>query len=503
MSLGKRMFRSAGVSLLEHVIKAAALFISTPYMARHLGQEGYGMWLLAMSFLAYLMIVDLGLTFSTTRFLSVAVGAGDVKKQAAVITLSGRYFHWMGWVVVVGSLAAIWLVPWLLAGRGHAPDLVFATLFCGITLSLRFHFRMPSLLLRAHVRYDLQSWASIIRVLVQTTGLIFVLVHGGGFLAVGLVQGLGDCLELALQAVFARSFRLPADTQLASPQVFKELRRDLFHFTRDTLLSSFGEAFRHQVGPMVIGKFRGAAEVSTYSVSLRMIGMSNDVANALFGGVVLTAFGQLHGAANADRLKREFTRMTAVTAGFGAWVVAGLLVFGDAFLHRWLGPHFSQSYELLLILALPHGLVIMQYPAYNLLFTLGKQRGLMWLSCLGGLTVGVLSLLLGHTWGAKGVACVLAVEMLTASLVFIPWLLHKSCKINPVGYLSKTLTWPAIKALILPLVCVWFVREQIRPDYVSLTWCGAVYALTFGLAAPWLLLDAEGRRVLSRSLTSH
>lgn len=502
MSLGRRMFHGASIGLLEHCIKVAALFISTPIMAHYLGQEGYGMWLLGMSILTYLAIVDMGLTFSATRFLAVAVGSGDQQRQAAVIAVSGRYFRIMGWTVTLGSLSVLWLIPWLLPGKSHVWDLMLAILFCGVTLSLRFHFRMPGLLLRAHVRYDLQAWASIIRVVAQTTAMCLVLFRDGGLLGVGLVHGLGDCLELALQAAFARRLRISVYAPAADDDRLAELRKDLFHYTRDMLLNSVGNTFRTQVGPMVIGKLRGAAEVSIYSVSTRVLGILHDVTNAMFGGIVLTAFGQLHGAEDKKRLNREFNRVTTITAGFGAWAVGGLVLFGDAFIHRWLGDSFAPSYTILLILAVPHAFSIMQYPAYNLLFTIGGQRGLLWLGFIGGLVTAVLSLLFGRAWGTQGVAMALATEGLISSVIGVPLLLHHYCKIQPLRYLVVSILWPGLKALVLPVFCAWLLRSQIVPDYGKLVLCGVAYSLAFALSGPWLLMDAEGRRLISRTFTS-
>jgi O-antigen/teichoic acid export membrane protein len=332
--------------------------------------------------------------------------------------------------------------------------------------------------------------------------MCLILFRDGGLLGVGLVHGLGDCLELALQAIFARRLRVPGYAPAADDGRLAELRKDLFHYTRDMLLNSVGNTFRTQVGPMVIGKLRGAAEVSIYSVSTRILGILHDVTNAMFGGIVLTAFGQLHGAEDKERLNREFNRVTTITAGFGAWAVGGLVLFGDAFIHRWLGDSFAASCSILLILAVPHALSIMQYPAYNLLFTIGGQRGLLWLGFIGGFIAGILSLLFGRAWGTQGVAMALATEGLIGSAIGVPWLLHHYCKINPLRYLAVSILWPGLKALVLPVTCAWLLRSQIVPDYGHLVLCGVAYSLVFVLSAPWLLMDAEGRRLISRAFTS-
>jgi O-antigen/teichoic acid export membrane protein len=325
-------------------------------------------------------------------------------------------------------------------------------------------------------------------------------LSGRGIFALAVVQGGCDCLEILLQRVFASHLKRPNMHLGINKSECGTLKKDLFQYTRDILLGSVGDVFRGQMGPMVISRTSGPSDVATYSVSARVLGMTNDLANALFGGVLLTAFAQLHGSGDRTRLNREFERATRVTAGFGAWLIGGLLIFGGAFIERWLGKEFGAAYDLLAILAIPHALVIMQYPAYNLLFTIGGQRALMLVSCSGGVAAGVLSLFLVKYLGVQGVAMALAIELSIASLIAIPLLLRRFCGIRPVYYIGINLLWPALKGLCVPLVCAWLVRDQVQADYGALLYCGIVYALGLGISAPWLLLDRDGRQTMKNAL---
>lgn len=500
MSLGKKLFKGAGLSVLEHAAKIGALFVSTPFMVRYLGQEGYGQWLLGMAILGYLAMLDLGMSLAVSRFLSTAIGAGDAEKQSAILELSRRYFHRMGWVVAAGSVAAGPLALLILGGQAQVGELVPAVLVCGLSLALRFRYRMPGLLLRSHVRYDLLAVASIVRVLLQTAAMCLALKLGGGLLAVGLLQAAGDLLELGLQGLGSRGLRRAAAASAVVPGSgsLGALRQQLFGYTRDSMLASLGDTLRHQVGALVLGSVRGARELAVYSMGLRLILTYVDVCNAAFGGGVLMAFGQLHGAGDSARIEREFRRLTKVTAGFAAWAMGGIVFLAEPFLQRWLGPGFEDSYTTVMILALPFGLLGMQYPAYSLLAAMGHQKYLMWISGGGGVVTAMVTIPAAMAWGSVGVTAVLGVEIALTVVVLIPLLLRKCLGIPYWSYVVADVAGAGCKAVLLPAALGWWMRDWRQPDYGVLVLCGAVYTLGFVLPAPWLLLDGEGRRLLWR-----
>lgn len=501
MSLGKKLFQGAGLNVVDHLVKIGALFISTPFMVRFLGQEGYGQWLLGMAILGYLSMLDLGMSLGVSRFLSTAIGARDDAQQEAILGISKRYFHFMGWVVAVGGLAAGPLAVATLSGVVDGPGLMVGVSVCGMSLALRFRYRMPGLLLRSHVRYDLLAAASIVRVLLQTSALCLALHRGGGLLAVGLLQAFGDLLELGLQAMFSRRLRAPRPDAAAPPDsaMVARLRGDIVRYTRDSMLASLGDTVRLQAGPLILGSLKGPRAVVTYSMGMRLIQTYMDFCIAAFGGNVLMALGQIHGSGDQERVRREFRRLTRVTAGFSAWAMGGIVFLGEPFLQRWLGHDFDASFQVVLILAAPVALWAMQLPAFSLVAAMGHQKYLMRVACGGGILNALVSIPAGMHFGIQGIAGTLAVEMWLLNCFLIPWLMKKCLDLSPLPYLAGLLGF-GLRALLLPGAVAALLWNWRLPDYGRLTACGLAYTLSFGLTAPWMLLDPDGRRLLRRYL---
>ncbi len=501
MSLGKRFIHGAGLGLIEQGLRFGSVFVTTPLMVHWLGDDSYGYWLLAMTLMSYFALLDLGMSYGTMRFLAVAVGAKDAQRQAVVYDMATTHFRRVSWVIGVGSVIALSLLA-IFGGEKHLSlgTVLLATFPAGLSMAMRFWWRMPQLLLRAWVRYDLLSWSAIIRVATQCTVLILFLPRGGGLVLVGMLHAGCDMLELALQYWFATGLPTSHHVPVVENAEAMKVRKDLISYTGDLVLGSMGDAMRGNVGPWVTRKVVSLSMVPVYATGTRLISMAEDVVNSVFGGSLLSIFGQLHGGDDKERLKREFSRVLAITSGISAAGVLGMMLFGRAFMVRWLGPKFGEAYEVMQILGGPYALFFMQYPAHSLLCALGWQRQLMVLRCVSGLLAGAAAIVFGLLWGLKGVAWGPAMEMAVIYAVAFPILVGRATGIPAMTYLWNLVLWPGLKGLLLPALAGWALLPWIEPDYQRLIICGSIYGLAMAVSSPFTLLDGEGRHLLLSAL---
>lgn len=498
MSLGKKLLRGAGVNMLEMVVKTAAVFITTPIMVRSFGQDGYGSWLLAMTLVGYLLMLDLGVTFSATRLMSIAVGGGQGSRLVALLAVLRRYFAWAGAICVGLIFVSLWLAPWIAAGTHH-PEIVWVISICGGATVLRYWFRQAMLRLRAHVRYDLLGIASIVRWMIQTPLMCWVLLQHDGLVGAAMVHGGGEVLELTLQWCCTLWLpRLPKEEH--STGLESDARKDLLENTRDMTLAVVGSALRREMNPILISRLSGVSQVPLYSIGTRLIGILEDLVNAIFGGQVLAALGQLHGANDQEGLKQRFLKLSHMTAAFCAGAMGGVLWISEAFLHRWVGAELSHAATVTWILAVPNAIAFMMYPVNNLLYTVGRARWMALVVFSGGCLALVLCTVFGILWGFTGVIVGSAVAMFVERGCLLPWLLHRCIGIPPRTYVFSHLLKPAVFGATPAVVYALLTAPLLQPDYTRILLLSAGYAAVFALTAPWLALDASTRAMLWRML---
>lgn len=495
MSLGKNLLRGSGMNMLDLVAKTLAVFFTTPLMIKQLGTSGYGSWLIVMSAAGYFLLIDMGVSFSATRFLAISLGRGDHGRQGAILVACRQFYRLASVVVAALTFAVIPLLPWLVSYPENITQVQVALALTGCAVAARFYFRLPMIVLRAHVRYDLQAQASLLRVVLQTSVMYWALTHNGTLLHVAVIHASGECVELILQAFFSRKLDRNQSSHTSEGEA-RTTRRELFAYARSIIAGTFGDSMRLQLNPFLIVQMQGVTQVPAYSVGTRLITILEDAVNALFGGQLLSAFGQIHGADEPEKLCSQYVRVTHITSGFSAAAMIGLLFLAGPFLQRWVGESLASAHQVVMILAVPYALHFMQFPAYNLLYTVGKTNWIVRLCFIGGLCSAALSIVLGLHWGMMGVVFGSGIEMFISRGLLMSWFVHRCTGIGAANYLLGHVCWPGFKGALLPGLFGWIAYRYVTPDYGEILLFAAGYAVVFFVSFPWMVMDAGARRLL-------
>lgn len=343
MSLGKHLLRGSGANVLDIVVKTLAMLVTTPLMLRSLGQDGYGTWILAMAVVGYFLMVDLGVTFSATRFLAVAVGSGDMRRQGVLFSATRGFFRYAGAIILLCTLGVLPLVPWMVSDHHTSSQMMVVLLIVGSTTALKFGLRTSMIQLRVHVRYDLVAWASIGRFLVQTPVMCWLLLHDGGLVGAAVAHGFGDLLELALQTLAARGIPLPPIGDL-TPEEARLTRKELFAYSRGIMLGKIGDSARRDMNPFLITKLRGLDQVPVYSLGMRLITILEDACGMPFSADRCWPLSGISTVPIKERLRTQFLRLTQISSGFSAAAVAGAAWMAEPFLRRWAGDALDRTH---------------------------------------------------------------------------------------------------------------------------------------------------------------
>lgn len=492
------LLRGSSTSVLDLVIKVLITLIITPAMVKNLTLEGYGLWVLITSIMGYGTLLDLGITFSASRFLGMAVGQGNEGQQKLIFSTVGGYFRFIAKllflltpVIVLGGGLAI-------SGAQHA-DFQLAMFIMCATLILRFRFRIPLVFLRANGRYDLIALASIIRSCLQAGLLLWMLETRPSVIGVAVIQAVMECLELFLLFRFSRSL-IPAGKPVVETAEIKEQRTSLFRYARSISILMVGESLRSNLNPLVVDRVSGLSSVPIYSIGMRLITILQDMVGAIFGGPIMSVFSQLHGAGDHEQLKKTFVQCLRGSSTFSVFAVLGASWLAAPFFHRWVGPELWKATDVLQIVAFPYLLYFAQYPAHNLLYTLDRNHWLSWLALAGGVFSAVFSIILGSVWGLNGVVFAMALEMLLTRVVMVPLMVSKVIRMSAGEYLFKHVLISCLRSCVPCLIGMWAFHRFAQPDYGSLFIAGSGYVAVCAVLLPFFVLQKKERTALASLL---
>ena len=483
------------LNMAEHAVKFVAMFLVTPVLIIGLGAEQYGLWLLLMTFFAYYGLLDLGIGIASVRFMARAIGnpQEDVARVACTCRI---FFRRISLASVALSLAAIAFVRLVFGASENTFNAQLIIAVCGFGIAIRFLLMICQVALKSHLRYGVIALASIGRVILQSVLVVVCLREGHGVVVIAVVVSICDLLQQVIQYVFAK----PLLGQINSRSSTKdsELGRRLIRYS----LTSFGMrlsiTLKDRIDPYIVGGILSVSMVPLYSIGTRFLFLAGDVINALFGGQFLAAFSRMEGSGNQEAMRVKFLSSLRCCAAVAAFISSALVIQGRVFIERWIGNGFSEAYDVLLIVAFPYALFMMQYPSFSLISSINRQSHVTRIAALGSIINIVLSVTLGLFFGVKGVAWGTAIDLCIVYLILFPRTVCNQTDIPVWSYL-RALSRGAFPVFAGMYVCYALSYNWLAPSYSRILMFGLLHFACF-CTLFWAFVLTAGERAWVKGL---
>lgn len=491
MSLRNKVVKSSIVNVIDQMAKLVAVFFLTPLMVAELGDTRYGLWILIGTFFSYYKLLDLGISFSAPRFIGQADGNQDWNERTLVVNICFRYFVRMSLIAAAVTLIAILVVP-LFSNSGETRLFIrYVAAAFGLSIALRYFFRIYQVLLKSALRYDLIVSASIARVLLQFVLIYVLLSNGYGLVALAIAQAGCDILESLLYYVFAK--RVCPDTVFDKKIQNDKKSREILRYSLTVFGASNGHLLKERVDPFLVGGLIGIAMVPIYSIGTRLLSIFCELINGLFGSHFMVALSQVEGRDGSDVLRDRILEATKLCAILTTFIGGSFAIFSGPFLMRWVGPNFSDSYRVLLILIFPYVIFLMQYPGISGLYVLSKHKFMMIATWAGALFNLLLSLLLGISFGFFGIVWATFVEMFLLYCLIYPWGISRATGI-PIGKYFSTIVFTSVKTATPLVVFYLLTRELLVPEYGRLMMLATFESAFVGVWIWFFMLSVDQRQ---------
>jgi len=496
MSLKAKLVRGSIINLLDHVLKIAVIFITTPLMIEKLGEHNYGIWLVALTIIGYLRLLDLGLSFTGSRFLSQAVGsdnANDFDKHQTNLCFLFSRIAVVSLVLTFAITALPAILPRALPDLNEAKWILFSL---GIATSVRFLTAIYTVILKSHLRYDLLGYSSIARTAIQGVVVATLLLMGFSLPALAIAYIVTDLLDQLIVLLFAKGVHTRPINLF--PSKCYDLR-PMLRYGTTAMLATVGHQLRTGIDPLIIGKVLGIASVPAFSLGTRFLHLFTDVINSLFGGNLLAAFSQLDGRNDAASLAKAFLDSTRLCTAIAVAGGGALFLFTPSFIHLWIGPAFAVSGTVSSILTIPTALMLAQYPASSLLFSKDQHNWMTFIAIGGGALNAILSVVLVFKTGILGPAIATAVELILFQGVLIAILAAKITSVPLPKYLfamlRNALPYLTVALLISPLL-----PAPSDYNYKTFFFYTGAYAIASTCAFLIFTIDASERNSILRTI---
>jgi O-antigen/teichoic acid export membrane protein len=373
-----------------------------------------GIWALLGQMIAYIVLLDLGMTAAVSRLLV------DHKDDRA----NGRYGAMIRTAFLVSFAQSVFILlltllgaPLLAWAMQHKipPDQVslFITLLRlqGLITAFAFAFRPLNLMLYANQRMDIQSLWDITNLVASLGLLALFLVKGCGIFsylyANACMVGLGPVF-LYWQCRRLGFVPRAGEWGRTSWAFFKEM----FAYAKDIFLLNLGFQLQMASQTIVVFNALGATEAAMWAVGSKMFSLAEPLMCRPYGASLPGLF-EMHARGEKTRLLHRYRDIVLFTASLGAFLAAGFVLCNDLFVRLWTSGKtaWSPLNDVLLGLWL---FVLSLQTTHRTFVNVTKQiAGMRYMLFLEGLTFLVVGLFTGSHWGIPGmvatsIACTLA-----------------------------------------------------------------------------------------------
>ena len=491
----RQIARNVFSNWLATAASMAVGFLLSPFIVHRLGNEAYGIWVLAMSSINYLSMLDLGMRSSVLRHVSKGHTVGDHDAASAAISGALWVRLQLSGVVLLLTLALTYLFPVLFKVPGHlAHDARLAVLIIGLNLTLGMTMTVFGGVVSGLNRYDLQTVVTLVQLVLRVTGVVLVLRNGYGIVAIACCEFVAALVGNVLLVLLAR--RIYPEMRVFFKRPEREIMRSLWSYSIYAFLTTVALQLLYQTDNLVVGSFISVSAVTFYSIGNSLCRYTDQFTSAMSMSFVPAA-STYEAAGDTDRLQALYQVGTRASMALSLPILATLLLRGRTFIGLWMGPQYARVSGTVLII-LGSALIFSQAntTAFAIAFGTEKHKVIARWAIGEGVANLTLSMILAHWIGIYGVAIGTLLPNLFTQLVLWP---------PYIGKLNGLTRWQVMFGVwgpmllgVVPFALVsLYVNDRYPPHSITMFLAQTVALLPVFLLAVALIFREQVRsRVL-------
>jgi O-antigen/teichoic acid export membrane protein len=400
-----RIIQAVCSATAARLLTSAVTLISLPLAVRYLGAERYGVWATVTTTVVWINLLDLGIANTLTNHISAAYALDD--RVSAASYLTNALFVTVG---IAGSVGVVFAfvcpgINWIRLFNVHA-DVSAAelrhTVAAAVALMLLgLPCNLAGKVLAGYQELYRNSCAICAGTVASVIGLAAGIMLRVS-MPVLLLMSLG-CLPLANVAtlvsvvIWYKPWLLPRLSLVRRSAV-----RELLNSGSPFFLIQIAAAVVFSSDNLIVSHYLGAAEVTPYRVTWRLVGLAALLQSLIFPAL-WPAYTEAHVKGDYNWIRRTFALTMKGTIALNLFCVISLVLFGRALIRIWAGPAAVPSLPLLMAMGI--WAVVSGFMSVEscLLAALNRTRQQAVLSIIAAAMNIALSLLLVRHLGSLGV----------------------------------------------------------------------------------------------------
>src|SRR3984893_2506291 len=437
-------------------------FFLSPFVVHHLGNLTYGVWVIIMSLVSYMNLLDLGLRGAVTRFVSK--GTAQKNDQESSEAVSGALWIRL-WISIAIMLTGVLVSFGFNRIFGIPVELQqaarIALVITAVTVAMNLWCGVFGGVLVALHRYDLTSGVSILQICVRAAGVIFLLRSGHGILSLAIWDLCTSIVANVATMFFC--FRVYPRLRIVFGRPDSATLQKLWNYSFYAFLINVAIQVVYYTDNLVVGAFLSPAAVTLYAIGGILIGYARQIVSSM-----TTTFTPLASTFEAEgsynNLRRLLIHGTRAALIVSLPIVVALFFRGHTFIRLWMGEQYAQpSATVMQILLLSLVFSSANTTCGGIVYGMEKHKRIALWAIGEGIANLALSIILVRRMGIYGVAWGTTIPSVLIELLLWPRFICKLVVIPVRIYLWQTWFRTALGIIPFGLACA--LAERYWPAH--------------------------------------
>ncbi len=439
-----------------------------PFIINRLGISDYGIYSLVSALAGYLIVLEFGLANTTIRFLSVYKASNDkVKESEFISSIVVIYGALTLFVVGVGAIVWFKLPDIFHLSMTTSEIALLQSAFLVLLINVAITLMSNSLtgIISAYQCFRFQKTTEIAVFIARCITVVVCLQAGFGVLAIVVIDTLTNLVHSLIRYVYIkRNIDIKFHAKLPDKATMKEI----FVYSFFIALNVIVNQINWRVDNLIVGTLTNSKMLGIFNVGSQLvfsfIAFASAISNIFTPKIVQMVKQNVSSTVLMAQLC-TIGRYQMVVLGYIFVVFA---IFGELFIHLFVGAEFSQAYWVAFIPMLPFMFVLAQTSTNAVLQALNKHKVrslLLLVTALGNIAI---SILLVKQMGMVGAAVGTAVALFIGELILVNIYLYRVVKLNMLYFYRNLIRYS------FPVIFISAWIAYMLSNHVAQTWFGLI-----------------------------
>ena len=347
--------RKAGVilSYISMFLNIVIGILYLPILLRLLGKEEYGLYQLIGSVIAYMAIMDFGLSSTITRFYSKYLALNDQENQANVLAVSSIIYSVISVIILILGSIIYFSLDRIFSNSLTVTELIkakqlFIIMLINVTITIPSH--IFTAIINSHERFIFIRILSIIQIVLQPIFVLVIMSYWVDVISIVIVQTFLNIVTIGIKAYYSLC-RIGAQIKLYSYD--KEFVGEILVFAFFIFINTLTDQIYWKTGQIILGIIWGTSVVAVYSIAMQLVmyymNFSANI-NSVFLPQISAITAKTEDMAEVNKI---FNKVGRIQFAIMSLILTGFVLFGKDFLMFWVGKDFIDAYYMSKIIMIP------------------------------------------------------------------------------------------------------------------------------------------------------